>query len=279
MSRRRRFSPVLVSVVAGSLILHGCAAGRDRLTWGAATAPQALDAPQAPQRSGTAVALLEGHIAGSAGRPGVVVAAPHGTSDARTGEIAETIARRTGFGLVVANGFVIEPEAGGRAVRRYQVNRPSVGVPGGPSSEETATADARQVYDAYVQRVRDIAQGPLQFYAEIHGNNRRQTAGRIEIATVGVDRELALRLRTLAEMIRDAHLSARPEVVRLDIAVEPADPVFYTASSAKRDGILTLPLQALHIELPRAARTEFADVYTAVLADFLVQAVSLPPGR
>lgn len=236
-------------------------------------------APLARQRPGTAVALLGGDIAGSAGRPGVVVAAPHGTSDARTAEIAETIARRTGFGLVVASGFAMEPDLLRRAGRRYHVNRPSEGMAGRPSSEETATADARQVYDAYVQWVRDIAQGPLQFYAEIHGNNRRQTAGRIEIATVGVDRELALRLRTLAEMIRDAHLSARPEVARLDIAVEPADPVFYTASSAKRDGILTLPLQALHIELPRAARTEFADIYTAVLADFLVQAVSLPPGR
>src|SRR5688572_20873931 len=157
MSRRRRFLPVLVSVVAGSLSLHGCAAGGDRLTWGAATAPQAPGA----------VALLEGHIAGSAGRPGVVVAAPHGTSAPRTGEIAETIARRTGFGLVVASGFAIEPDVLRRAGRRYHVNRPSEGVPGRPSSEETATADARQVYDAYVQRVRDIAQGPLQFYAEI----------------------------------------------------------------------------------------------------------------
>jgi hypothetical protein len=244
-----------------ALMLYGC--GGQRV---------AALAPAAP-------AIASGHMAARAGRPGVVVAAPHGTSDARTGEIAETIAQRTGFGLVVASGFSLEPDARGRAGRRHHVNRPLEGVPGRPSSQETATAEARQVYEAYLQHVRDVAQGPLLFYAEIHGNNRVETAGRIEIATVGVDRELALRLRTLAEMIRDAHVRVHPEVVRLDILVEPADRVFHTASGAKRDGILGLPLQALHIELPRAARVEFADVYTSVLADFLGQAVSLPRGR
>jgi hypothetical protein len=234
-----------------------------------------LGGPQAPP----AVALLHGDIAARAGRPGFVVAAPHGTSDAGTAGIAEAIAERTGFGLVVATGFSSGRDIRGRAGRRYHVNRPSEGVAGRPFSTETPSAEARHVYDWYVRRVGDIAQGPLLFYVEIHGNSRPQTAGRIEIATVGVDRELALRLRTLAEMIRDAHARARPEVVRLDILVEPADPVVYTASGAKRDGILTLPLQALHVELPAAARAEFADVYAAVLADFVGQAVSLPAGR
>ena len=264
MSRLRRFIPALVSVV-GLLALHGCLS--------ASPSPHARHLPD------EAGALLDGEIAVRAGRPGVVVAAPHGTSDARTAGIAATIAERTGFGLVVASGFSIESSRRGRAGRRYQVNRPFEGAAGRPFSEETATPQARRVYEAYVSRVSEVAQGPLLFYVEIHGNSRPQTAGRIEIATVGVDRELALRLRTLAEMIRDAHVRAHPDVVRLDILVEPADPVVYTASGAKRDGILTLPLQALHIELPAAARMEFADVYTAVLADFLGQAVSLPPGR
>jgi hypothetical protein len=159
------------------------------------------------------------------------------------------------------------------------VNRPFERVPGRLFSEERATPQARRAYEAYVSRVSEVAQGPLRFYAEIHSNSRPQAAGRIEIATVGVDRELALRLRTLAEMIRDAHVRAHPEVVRLDILVEPVDPVFHTASGAKRDGILTLTLQALHIELPAVAHMEFPDVYTSVLADFLGQAVALPRGR
>ncbi|MGH7393809.1 MAG: hypothetical protein ACREM3_30780, partial [Candidatus Rokuibacteriota bacterium] len=181
--------------------------------------------------------------------------------------------------LVVASGFAVEPDGPGASGRRYQVNRPFEGVPGKPPSHEVATADARRVYEAYEQRVRQAAQGRLVFYAEIHGNNRRDAAGHIEVATVGVDRDEAQRLRTLLELVRDAHLRTQPGTPRLDARVEPADPVFYAASGAKRVGILRLPERALHIELPRVARREWIEVYTAVLADFLAQAATLPRPR
>jgi hypothetical protein len=199
--------------------------------------------------AGKTAALPEGHIAARAGRPGVVVAAPDGTSEARTGEMVEAIARRTGFGLVVASGFALEPDM--------------------PPS----------VYDTCARHVREVAQGPLDLYIEVRADTRPQTATRVEIATIGVDRELALRLRTLAEIIRDAHLLAHPAAPRLDIAVEPADEVLPTASGAGLPGSLTAARRALHIELPRIARVDFADVYAAVLADFLTQALSLPSGR
>jgi hypothetical protein len=220
-----------------------------------------------------------GQIAARPGRPGLVVAAPHGSSDLNTGAIAAEIARRTGFGLVVASGFAVPGHAGERPARRYQVNRPSEGVPSRPASEDTVTDEARRVYDAYERRVRDIAQGPLRFYAEIHGNDRRESAGRIEVATVGVDREFAQRLRALAELVRDAHLRGHADAPRLEVLVEPADPVFYTASGAKREGILRVPARALHIELPRTARAEHRGLYTAIIADFVAQAVALPRGR
>jgi len=57
--------------------------------------------------------------------------------------------------------------------------------------------------------------------------------------------------------------------------VEPADRVVYAASGAKRLGILRLPERALHLELPRAARRDWREVYTAILADFLAQAAAL----
>ncbi len=220
-----------------------------------------------------------GALTAQPGRRGLVIAAPHGTSDVRTDTIAVELARRTGFGVVIATGFSIEPDTRDSAGRRYQVNRPMEGVPGRPQSEETVTDCAREVYGAYEQRVRDVAQGPVRFLAEIHGNNHRDAAGRIEIATVGVDRELALRLRVLLEVIRDAHLRGKSEAPRLDVLVEPADTLRYTASGAKRCGILKVPERALHIELPKAARADWRDVYTAILADFLVQAVALPAGR
>jgi hypothetical protein len=247
----------LASVAAGTVILYGCAAHR-------------VDVPSTTAGS---------HIAIRPGLVGFVVAAPHATSDINTGDIAAEIARRTGFGLVVASGFSMEEDGQQRAGRRYQVNRPLEGVPGRPAAEHEPTETARHVYEMYEQRVLEAAQGPLRFYAEIHGNNRVQCAGQIEIATVGVDRELALRLRALAELIRDAHLRAHGEIQKLEVLIEPVDPVTYRASGAKRDGILRLPVRALHIELPKCARRDWREAYTAILADFLAQAVTLPAGR
>lgn len=255
-----RLSPRIrrrASVLAGSLLLSGCATAR-------------VDVPATAAGS---------HIAIRPGQVGLVVAAPHGTSDVNTADMAAEIARRTGFGLVVATGFNVEADAPSSPARRYQVNRPLEGVPGRPGDEHEPTAAARLVYETYERGVLEAAGGVLRFYAEIHGNNRAQCAGQIEIATVGVDMELARRLRALAELIRDAHLRAHDGIQRLAVLVEPADDVTYRASAAKRDGILRLPERALHIELPRCARRDFRDLYTAVLADFLSQAVTLPAGR
>src|SRR5213594_211903 len=132
----RRFA----SVAAGSLVLFGCATHTVEFP------------PQTPR----------GHIAARPGRPGLVVAAPHGSSDGHTAEIAAELARRTGFGLVVATGFNIEPDTRETPGRRYQVNRPFEGVPSRPPSEDTASAGARLVYETFERRVREIAQGPLR---------------------------------------------------------------------------------------------------------------------
>ena len=244
-------------VAAGALVLFGCVT-------------QTVEFPPHTPR---------GHMAARAGRPGFVVAAPHGSSDAQTGEIAAEVARRSGLGLVVATGFNIEPDTRERPGRRYHVNRPFEGVPSRAAAEDTTSEGARLVYETFERRVRETAQGPLRFYAEIHGNNRRESANRIEIATVGVDRDYAQRLRPLCELIRDAHLRGQAAAPRLEVLVEPADPLFYAASGAKRDGILKLPERGLHIELPKTARMEFRQVYTAILADFVAQAVTLPRGR
>jgi hypothetical protein len=253
----RLFPPIrrLASVLAGIAILEGCTAHR-------------VDVASPP---------TGGQITVRPGRAGFVVAAPHGASDANTDEMAAEVARRTGFGLVIASGFAVEDEGQGRPGCRYQVNRPREA--GRPASEHESTPAARKVYELYERRVLEAAQGPLRFYAEIHGNSRAQCAGQIEIATVGVGPELAARLRALAELIRDAHLRASHEVQRLDVRVEPVDAVTDGASGVKREGILRLPERGLHIELPRCARREWREAYTSILADFLAQAVALPVGR
>lgn len=246
----------LRSVAALSLVLSGCATF-----------------PVQPEPG-----VEGGRIWTKPGRPGVVISAPHGTSDPYTGEVAAELARRTGFGLVVASGFGLEGDGSGRPGRRYEVNRPTEGVPGRPPAEEVATPGAAQVYAEFERRVLETAGAPLGLYVEIHGNGNRESAGRIEIATVGLDRDDAWRVRTLLELIRDARLRGEPSAPRLEVLVEPLDPIRYTASAAKQSGVLRLPRRALHIEIPRAARTKWRPLYTGILADFLGQARALLDG-
>jgi len=238
-------------VAAVSLVLYGCAA-----------------VPVEPERS-----PRPGTMSGQRGRPGLVIAAPHGTSDAFTGEIAAEIARRTGFGLVVASDFALEPDRRERVGRRFQVNRPTEGIPGRPPGEEIVSDAARHAYDEFERRVMDVARGQLQLYVEIHGNGRRLSAGQLEIATVGLEPNDAWRVRTLLELVRDARLRAQPDAPRLAVLVQPIDRIRYLASGAKQAGILRHPVRALHIEIPRSARTEWRAVYTDVLAQFLSEAV------
>jgi hypothetical protein len=213
-------------VAAVSLLLSGCV-----------THPVTVEIAPPP-------ADARGHISMRPGRPGTVVAAPPGPSDPRSGEVASEIARRTGFGLVVATGST------------------------------RAAGD-----DEYERRVREAARGPLALYVEIHGSRREEAAPRIEIGTAGVDETHALQLKTLLELTRDPHLRTRVDAPRLEILIEPADTVFAAAGGARRDAILRLAERALHIELPRVARRDVDELYTAILADFLAEAARLRPPR
>lgn len=178
------------------------------------------------------------------GTPGIVVAAPHETSDSHTGEIALAIARRTGFGLVVATGSGSHP------------------------FDDRATPAGQYMYAEYERRVLEVARERLRFYVEI--NDRPKNAARIEIATVGVGPGHAIQLRTLYELTRDAHLRGRAGAPRLDVLIAPDD---------RREGIFRMAERALHLELPRVARQDFRELYAAILAEFLLEAASLRPIR
>jgi hypothetical protein len=180
------------------------------------------------------------------GKPGFVVAALAGGGDTSAAAIATEIAQHTGFGLVVL------PAA-------------SLGAPG-PTS------------DAYERAVRQAADGPLGFLVEIRGLDRAPCVGQIEIVTVGVSAELALRLRALAELIRDAHLRANSDVERLPVLVDDADGVTDHLGGGS-DGVRRASPRALQIALPRCARRDWRETYGAILADFVTQAAALPAGR
>jgi hypothetical protein len=209
----------------------------------------------------------QGSFSVKKGRPGYVIGAPHGTTDTATDVMVLEVARRTGFSGVIATGFGKLDAQG----RRYNVNRPTESVAGAPPRSEGETEAARRVYDGYARSVAEASQGPLRFYVEIHGNGHQDTIGRVEIATVGLDKEEAWRLKTLLELVRDAHLRGEPGAPKLEIFVEPVDALRYSASATKAGGLLGRSDKGLHIELPKSARTTYREAYTAMLADFLTQ--------
>ena len=255
MSRRGAGSLVL----GLAILLQGCA--------GLFTAKERLPEP-APTATAPGV---KGGFQVLKGRPGFVIGAPHGSSDSATDVIGRDLARLTGFSLVVATGFSHLDGDG----RRFNVNRPTESVPGSPARLEGETEAARNVYLAYRRSVDEASQGPLRFYVEVHGNGRKESAGRVEIATVGLSKDDAWRLKTLLELIRDARLGDQDETPRLDVWLEAHDPIWYTASAAKQSGVLATSERALHIEMPKAARTTYREAYTQVIADFISQSAAL----
>ena len=186
------------------------------------------EAPRPPQPG-------PGGLSVQKGRPGYVIGAPRAAPDGATGLIGLDLARRTGFGAVIA------PARAG------------------------ADAEAeRRALDAYSRSVTDASQGPLRVYVEVRGASGPDAPARLEIATMGLDKEDAWRLKTLLELVRDAHLRGQPDAARLEVAVSPAD----TRTPA---GSVSRAEKGLFFELPRAARVTYRDTYTAVLGDFLVQ--------
>ena len=88
-------------------------------------------------------AFADGRVITAPGAPGLVVGAPHGTSDDQTDWMSRELTRRSGFGLVLALGFGNLDSSG----RRFSVNRPTEGVPGCPPRSELQTERARRLYD------------------------------------------------------------------------------------------------------------------------------------
>lgn len=256
-------------LVGLALLVQGCA--------GLITGRDSAEAPPATTTPAPRTPLPGGTVQVEKGRPGFVIAVPHGSSDIATDVMGRALAKLTGFGLVVATGYANLDGEG----RRLNVNRPTESAPGVAARLEVETAAARQVYQDYRRHVTEAAQGAVRLYVEVHGYMRPESAGRVEIATVGVSRDEAWRLKTLLELIRDSRLPAEGDVPRLEVWVESQDPVVYTASAAKQSGILGQTPLALHIELPRVARTTHREAYATVLADFLIQsaALLLPPSR
>ena len=206
---------------------------------------------------------------------GIVLGAPHGTFDQYTAEIVKEISFQTGLPAVIARGFTPTEGSGWR----INVNRPTERRY--PSGEiEIDTERARKVYQSFQQLVFSAAAQHLDLYVDVHQNGRQQN---IEVATVGISREQALRIKNRYHEIRDRVLRGRPDIETVDLAIEPIDSVEIGAWAAKASGILGVAKKSLHFELPAhrvLQSSKSREAYTQILATLLDRtAAETPPGK
>jgi hypothetical protein len=210
-------------------------------------------------------------VRGEAGRHGVLIGAPHGTGDTNTGAIARRLARELGLPAVIAWGFT-RKESGDL---RINVNRPTEGAGLSPRDEKW-TARAAHAWEEYRRLMLEAAGGgPPALYIELHCNDHPRTQGMIEVATTGITREQAIRIKGLYYGARDA--SIRGGVQRVDLRIEQVDEIYMGGGAAKGFGSLALARRSIMIELPLKATPLALEgrPYEKVLAAFLREAIAL----
>jgi hypothetical protein len=208
-----------------------------------------------------------GHFETLSTTQGILIAAPHGTYDIRTDVLAKDVARTLGAGYVIAGGFA-SPSP------RINVNRPSEGA-GHTCEKERRTERARDVYDQYARLIDKIRDGkPLRLYVEIHGHTSIPFLNRLEIATTGITTEEARRLKDRFPAFLAQAKAAYPAYPDLELRIEPLDKIYFGARCNKTTGYLSTRNmeRALHMEIPRPARTPEALKATAALVSSIVRA-------
>jgi hypothetical protein len=209
-----------------------------------------------------------GHFEHVPGRAGVVVAAPHGTADGGSLEMAREIRARTGASAVLVTGFW-----DGRTRRRINVNRDTEQTMGARSVvlEQAYSARAAHVNARYTALVREAAQGPLRWFFEIHSNNDPDYENAVAVSTLGIGLGQARRFKERFVAGRDRHVP--PDGPRLEILVAPADRMRFSFQGAS-----SISRHAEHgflIESPSVMTREgtWRARYAAVLADVITALV------
>ncbi|MEM7254888.1 MAG: hypothetical protein AAF493_26050 [Pseudomonadota bacterium] len=193
----------------------------------------------------------------------MIFAAPHGGFDLGTARIATMVCERVQWNCLIARGYRTKTIP-------LNVNRPTEGVGLSPS-QERHTSRAKTVYAEYAAKWRALNGPRATLYVELHGNSRVESAGRLEIAVVGMSK----RERDRVECVFRRGL-ARSAMDGLEVWVEGNRRIWYRARSTKRFGILGETPRALHIEVPRRFRRSGTRAQTAsFLIDVLPQLETL----
>ncbi len=217
---------------------------------------------------------------------GLLVAAPHGTSDTNTDRLAMHVAASLGAGYVVARGFELRASflTPWRTVR-INVNRPTEesDFTGIPCDQETPTARAREVFHEY-QRLVTVASGPspLRLFVELHANGAPQSRNSVEIASKGISALQARQVKDAYPRIQWSIAGSWPRYVAPNVLIEPIDRLYFgtdrdrAPGCTRRIGILASPTitRALHFEFPAGTVKGEALPASALLAQEVIRIIA-----
>ncbi|MBI2358511.1 MAG: hypothetical protein HYV04_06330 [Deltaproteobacteria bacterium] len=206
------------------------------------------------------------------GRKGVVIAAPHGTTEQDSDRLAISVSDRTGAGLVVAYGF---------KSRRLGVAQPVARSRPYPAAADGAFR-AASVFTEYTKILRMAARGELQVYIGIHKTDEVALADRVEVATSGLTYEQARALKESYLRIQD-RLTHGDEGSKLALMIEPLDRISWRVGGVKHHGVLLFAQRGLDVRLPPAfGAGPSGALRSEILSRWIEEAIGIlrenPPG-
>lgn len=98
-----------------------------------------------------------------------------------------------------------------------------------------------------------------------HGNDYPGSRDRIEVATVGLSKQQAIRIERLGSQLLSE------EGLQYELVIDLLDPIRFRESQSRKFGVLSFNRPALYIELPARARKTDRERTVKFLAGFLLQ--------
>src|SRR5918996_583517 len=199
---------------------------------------------------------------------GVVIGAPHGTTEPVAADYATGISNTTGAGLMIAYGF---------QSKRIAVTKPLVRM-FSPLSEASDPRRRGSIYPEFKRLLQKTVNGPLKLYVGILMADAKSNLDHVEVATSGLSFEELKLLKASFIQIRDQTIQ-RMHALRLEMALDPLDEISWRTDGVKHHGVLMVAERGINIRLPTSLSGDTArDAYENILSEWIQFATEIARG-
>jgi hypothetical protein len=132
------------------------------------------------------------------------------------------------------------------------------------------------VFQEYKKVLRDTARGSFDLYIGIHGSRDKRFSDLIEVATSGLTFEEAAALKDAYIQVRDEQVRQK-KTSKIDVAIEPLDPISWRVSSVKHHGALMTAGKGLNVRIPQAPFLDPVEgnIYTEILCRWMEKVIKV----